>query len=428
MLVCDAQKRWFWVALLTGLLSLVSVQGLAFDIDPGDGGIGQWPRDLASTTNTGRIVRDGLGQGAYLWHDHGDDHLSVVVDADDVNILSFSVTGSPSGLGLLLESALPPSGASPAQYQIAIDLDRVSGSGQLAFVGSSETQVAALAQWEYLVQTQYGSGGAPLLWDSLGAQTTLNAELVLQSTAFTEIFVPWSALGLTGPPSSPLRFTVASFTADASNAIMDLADKPNALDVVTDYGEPKRSVKTSSEFFEVGDVSVDYYFDVDFGVDGEVYPPALVFAYRPDPASGYSEWIAIRNQREVPLDLTGFRVGDEEQPQGGEGMVAFPSGLGQLAPGEVVMVAVEGDLYQQEYGVLPFAELNGESGAPVMDDLAIWGSSNISLNNMGDQVMVLDPSNTILDLVTYGSGADSNYPGVVPVQALASMGLRCAMP
>jgi hypothetical protein len=45
-----------------------------------------------------------------------------------------------------------------------------------------------------------------------------------------------------------------------------------------------------------------------------------------------------------------------------------------------------------------------------------WGTGEFGLGNSGDEVLLLDPANRVVDVVVYGAGS---YPGVTPHPLLA---------
>jgi hypothetical protein len=122
------------------------------------------------------------------------------------------------------------------------------------------------------------------------------------------------------------------------------------------------------------------------------------------------EWVAVYNYGAVAIPLQGFLLGDEETPGGNEGMKQFPAGV-VIAPGGVVIVARDGARFQELYGFLPDVELEDTSAAPEMLPYPSWGSGQVELSNSGDELLLLDPGEELLDAVTYEGGA---YPGVTP--------------
>jgi hypothetical protein len=366
-----------------------------------DGSATDWWSRGAIADNLGIIARDATGGGEYIWRDAaGDARTDIASPETEADITRFQVTADTTSLYFLVRTVSAPSTA--IQVQIAIDLDRTAGSGQVWFAGFSDTQVNNSARWEYLVRTRFASGGtAEVLDAALNPVTVVSAA---RGADGIEIAVPWSALGLSATPSAPLRFTVASFRTDASDMTLDILGTSNALDVVTDYGDPRTSSYPNT-WSEVSDGIIDYYVDVYFNAQGEVYSPLLIQAFVSNsPGGSAGEWISIRNVSPMTQNLGACKLGDEETPDatGPEGMYTFPAGA-TLAPGGTYVVAQFGSNYFSKFGRNPDAEFDSTTSAPDMVKFLAWATGAWGLANAGDEILLLDPSNTAIDIVTYGS-------------------------
>jgi hypothetical protein len=129
------------------------------------------------------------------------------------------------------------------------------------------------------------------------------------------------------------------------------------------------------------------------------------------------EWIELYNPTGSQVDLNGYKLGDEEQPGGGEGMYAFPASA-LLAPGGRIVVALQASGCQALYGFAPDFEITDTD--PAVPDLApytAWGSGGIALGNTGDEVLLLDALDLPVDVVVYEGGS---YPGVAAHPGVAS--------
>ncbi|MFT3766913.1 MAG: lamin tail domain-containing protein [Minicystis sp.] len=386
-----------------------------------DGNPSEWLTRVPNAANLGLIARNAMGQGEYIWRDATADTRTDVATPEVVaDIAAFQVTGDATGIGFLLrrQPGVMLAGA-PIQVQIAIDTDRVAGSGQTFFAGFADTKVAEGARWERLVQTLFGSGGQAQVIDT-NFNKVADATAAVGTGGDVEIFVPWSALGLNGPPATPLRFTVATFRAQNNDLTVDIggANISNALDSVGDFGDPT-AANYPNTWKDVMDQVVDYSFDLHFDTSGEVYAPLVIQRFLSNASGGGAdEWYAVRNVSPGPLPLAGFKLGDEETPDGNEGMFSFPAGA-TLAAGATYVVARSGSAYQAFFGQAPDAELPPGASAvvPDMAAFAAWTSAanpDLQLGNAGDELLVLDPSNTILDIAVFGNGA---YAGVNAVAA-----------
>ncbi len=126
------------------------------------------------------------------------------------------------------------------------------------------------------------------------------------------------------------------------------------------------------------------------------------------------EWIEIYNPGSVAIDLSQYKIGDEEQEgctMYCEGMMRFPEGS-VIWPGRVVVVAKNAVAFQLVHGELPDYEMeDSHSGVPNMLSYPSWGNGEVRLDNSGEEVLLLDGSDAIIDVVAY---YNSDYPGFQP--------------
>ena len=105
---------------------------------------------------------------------------------------------------------------------------------------------------------------------------------------------------------------------------------------------------------------------------------------------GEEEWIEIANLGEFVIDLTNFKVGDEESSGGQEGMVRFPLGA-FIEPGEVVVVAQTASGFQALFGRNPDYEINDtDLNVPDMISYVVWAGGELALANKGDELLLVD--------------------------------------
>ncbi|MBN1667684.1 MAG: lamin tail domain-containing protein, partial [Anaerolineales bacterium] len=115
------------------------------------------------------------------------------------------------------------------------------------------------------------------------------------------------------------------------------------------------------------------------------------------------EWFELYNPNPGPLDLTYYKVGDEETFGGGEGMFQFPFGS-QLRPRQVLVVAHQATSFQATYGFLPDYELRESlPQVPNMIKYAAWATGSVELVNSGDDLLVLNSLDAPVDAVSWGS-------------------------
>ncbi len=137
--------------------------------------------------------------------------------------------------------------------------------------------------------------------------------------------------------------------------------------------------------------------------------------YNPPGAEDEREWIEIANVGTAVLDLSDIKIGDEEQSGGGEGMRRFPAGT-VIEPGQVVVVAQTAVGFRTLFGTNPDFELtDSDPDVPDMRRYALWSTGDIALANGGDEVLLLNERNLIIDSVNYGDKETFFSPAVTAV-------------
>ncbi|MFN4241667.1 MAG: lamin tail domain-containing protein [Tepidisphaerales bacterium] len=130
------------------------------------------------------------------------------------------------------------------------------------------------------------------------------------------------------------------------------------------------------------------------------------------------EWIEIFNGTNQVIDLTNYKIGDEEtrqQPGQGaatEGMFFFPEGA-TIRPGEVQVVASGAARFLEVYGFLPTYEVGSPNdptwvpveGVPQMRRYVDWAplGDRLNMSNTNDQAVLLGPDDEIVDAVNWGN-------------------------
>ncbi len=142
-----------------------------------------------------------------------------------------------------------------------------------------------------------------------------------------------------------------------------------------------------------------------------------------EPASS-QEWIEIYNKTAQAMDLSAFKLGDEETPGGGEGMLRFPDGAA-IGPLGVVVVANRASEFQARYNVLPdFEMIDSQPGVPDMLKYPDWSSGSLNLAASGDEVLLLDYDDLLVDAVSWGNSVfafDPPLPIVEPEHSIARL-------
>ncbi|MCZ7568643.1 MAG: lamin tail domain-containing protein [Ardenticatenaceae bacterium] len=102
----------------------------------------------------------------------------------------------------------------------------------------------------------------------------------------------------------------------------------------------------------------------------------------------------------------GVGVGDEVRAGGSEGLYRFPPHT--LAPGAVVLVARSAAAFQARFGALPDFELDpGAADLPEVPNLVRdtgWGRGRWALSDSGDEVILLDPHDRLVDALAFRNG------------------------
>jgi len=142
------------------------------------------------------------------------------------------------------------------------------------------------------------------------------------------------------------------------------------------------------------------------------YPVHLLISeFYPNPTGKEpdGEWVEIYNPKSYAQSLAGIKLGDETSPNGNEGMLRFPKGY-FLESQEVLVVARQAKAFYLEFGFLPDFEME-DSDARIPDLLPYsgWGRSGIQFSNSGDEVLLLDPWDGVVDMLAYGNSTAGGF-------------------
>jgi hypothetical protein len=137
----------------------------------------------------------------------------------------------------------------------------------------------------------------------------------------------------------------------------------------------------------------------------------IPIGYEPD-----NEWIEIYNAGDTTVNLSDYKIGDEKTSGGSEGMLQFPYGT-NIGPGEVIVIANKATAFLSLYGFLPdFEMLDSHSTVPVMIPYLIWADGQVHLGNMGNEVLILDDQDNVVDAVSWGFSDFAFNPPVPNVE------------
>jgi phosphatidylserine/phosphatidylglycerophosphate/cardiolipin synthase-like enzyme len=150
---------------------------------------------------------------------------------------------------------------------------------------------------------------------------------------------------------------------------------------------------------------------------GPQYPLISEVFYDTPGTDSDEEWIELYNPTTSTIDLSGYKIGDEETQGGGEGMYVFPTGASISAGGRVI-VALKASGFFALYGFKPTYEvIDTDPTVPNMSVYSVWATGTISLANTGDEILLLNGSDVAVDVVTYETGT---YAGVTPHPGVAT--------
>ena len=133
-----------------------------------------------------------------------------------------------------------------------------------------------------------------------------------------------------------------------------------------------------------------------------------------------SEWVQIYNPTQITMSLNGYKVGDQALPGPtgftNDGMWQFPSGA-SIPPGQAINVATTGKGFFDKYSrYAQFAFFDSENHVPLLTPYITYTTNiSFSLANTGDEVLLLDPNDQLIDGVAWGVGT---LPGNVSCPAI----------
>jgi hypothetical protein len=128
------------------------------------------------------------------------------------------------------------------------------------------------------------------------------------------------------------------------------------------------------------------------------------------------EWIEIYNSGPADIDLSNYKIGDEETSGGTgttEGMFHFPVGA-SIGSHEVQIIAGSVDRFNEVYGFLPTYEVQGTNAT--VANLTVYSAwdpdgNQLNMSNSNDQALILGPSDEIVDALSWG-GTFAFDPGL----------------
>jgi len=130
-----------------------------------------------------------------------------------------------------------------------------------------------------------------------------------------------------------------------------------------------------------------------------------------------SEWVQIYNPTAITITLGQYKLGDQAVPGPTgftvDGMWQFPASA-SVAPGGVINVATTAQGFFNKYGRFPDYVFFG-TGAQMIPYITYTPNISFSLTNTGDEVLLLGPTDLLIDGVAWGTGS---LPGHVSCVAI----------
>jgi hypothetical protein len=124
------------------------------------------------------------------------------------------------------------------------------------------------------------------------------------------------------------------------------------------------------------------------------------------PGNDDAEYIELFNPTFQPMDLSGYSIGDALHKSDFEDVRLFPYGT-ILSPGAALVIASSATGFYAEFGLLPDYEiLDSDPSVANLADNTNWGdpAAILQLANRGDEVILRDTADQIIDAIAYGSG------------------------
>ena len=132
----------------------------------------------------------------------------------------------------------------------------------------------------------------------------------------------------------------------------------------------------------------------------------VITEFMPNPSGSDAdrEWLEVYNNGPAPVDMSDYKVGTSETMLDGEDMNRFPAGT-VMAPGQAFVVAVRAVPFTEFFGAAADQEtMDTDPNVPDMLAYPTWsGNPNafLTLANTGDQVVLLDGGDNIVDYIAY---------------------------
>jgi hypothetical protein len=131
------------------------------------------------------------------------------------------------------------------------------------------------------------------------------------------------------------------------------------------------------------------------------------------------EWVELYNPTRAAVRLDGWKLGDAVARADYERLYAFPEGT-TIRPGETLVIARQAAAYRLlAYESQAAADLEWQNSDRTPDMIRTgWGEDEFLLANEGDEVLLLDTENRVVDVLAYGCGAHVQARSFVDVDSV----------
>lgn len=300
------------------------------------------------------------------------------------------LTGNPTGTGIHNKMILVWDGSQGWTHTGSLNGSENSSKDNRELA----IQVRSTAGYNYLAQMFDGdwvaSGGNPILPTPTATPTDIP---------------PTATPTFTSTPTSTFTPTVTTVPATATPSATSTSAPPTATFTSTPTSAPPTPTFTPSP---TSPPPTPTFTATPSGPNHLLITEVF---YDTPGTDSQQEWMEIYNPTSSAVDLSGYKIGDEETQGGSEGMYQFPAGA-SLATGQKAVVALKATGFYALYGFNPDYEVvDTDASVPDLTPYSAWASGTIALSNSGDEVLLLNGADFAVDVVTYENGS---YPGVIP--------------
>lgn len=181
---------------------------------------------------------------------------------------------------------------------------------------------------------------------------------------------------------------------------------------------------------ETGDFGISYFYHVVGALLDECAVEFFAPAMAPQPiaavpvrinevyykglqASEDDEYVELFNTSDVEFDIDEYLLGDEETAGDGEGMYSFPLGA-QIDASGVLIIAKKATAFAAQFGYSPDYEfVESDPTVPNLIQMTSYATGTFALANDADNVVLLTPDYSAVDVVNYGPDTLANYSDCV---------------